>query len=118
MNIIKIDNDSYGTILVSWVICALLIFFIARFVRNAWVSVPVSAVFVVFMVFITWFFRVPDRNTPSPENHRLVTSVADGKVVIVERCTKRNSCNGNVSRYRCIWISSTSTAISGPLPAK
>ena len=37
------------------------------------------------MIFITWFFRVPNRNAPDEEDHRLVTSVADGKVVIVDK---------------------------------
>jgi len=84
-NLIKIDSNSYGTILFSWCICALLIFLVAYFIKIWWISVPVCAFFVIFMVFITWFFRVPNRNTPDEENPRLVTSVADGKVVIVEK---------------------------------
>ena len=85
MKFIKIDNDSYGTILVSWCICAVLIFLTARYIPILWISLPLCIAFVVFMVFITWFFRVPDRTTPNEENSRLVTSVADGKVVIVDR---------------------------------
>ena len=80
----KIDNDSYGTILTAWCICAVLIFLSARYIPIVWVSIPLCVFMVVFMVFITWFFRVPDRETPDSENERLVTSVADGKVVIVE----------------------------------
>ena len=85
MNWIKIDNDSYGTILTSWVVCALLIFLTAHFIKTLWVSIPICVVMVVFMVFITWFFRVPNRTAPDERNDRLVTSVADGKVVIVEK---------------------------------
>ena len=85
MNWIKIDSDSYGTILGSWCACAVLIFLAAHFIRNLWVSIPIATVLVVFMVFITWFFRVPNRTAPDARNDRLVTSVADGKVVIVER---------------------------------
>ena len=81
----KIDNDSYGTILTAWCICAVLIFLSARYIPIAWISIPLCAFMVVFMMFITWFFRVPDRETPDSENGRLVTSVADGKVVIVEK---------------------------------
>ncbi len=84
-NWIKIDRDSYGTILFSWLICSVLIFLVAHFFQSLWVSLPISFVLVVFMIFITWFFRVPNRNTPDPENMRLVTSVADGKVVIVDK---------------------------------
>jgi phosphatidylserine decarboxylase len=85
MKWIKIDDDSYGTILTSWCICAVLIFLAARFIPIWWVSVPLCVIFVVFMVFITWFFRVPNRETPFTDNDRLITSVADGKVVIVEK---------------------------------
>lgn len=85
MNWIKIDNDSYGTILGSWIGCAILIWLVAHFIHNLWISIPLSAIFVIFMVFITYFFRVPNRTAPELENDRLVTSVADGKVVIVEK---------------------------------
>ena len=85
MKWIKIDNDSYGTILTSWCICAVLIFLDAYFIHNLWISIPIAAALVVFMVFITWFFRVPNRTAPNALNNRLVTSVADGKVVIVEK---------------------------------
>ncbi|MBR1698703.1 MAG: phosphatidylserine decarboxylase family protein [Bacteroidales bacterium] len=85
MKFIKIDNDSYGTILVSWCICAVLIFLTARYIPILWISLPLCLIFVIFMVFITWFFRVPDRNIPDENDTQLVTSVADGKVVIVEK---------------------------------
>ena len=82
---IRIDKDSYETILAAWCVCAALIWLTAHFIHNPWISIPISAVLVVFMFFITWFFRVPDRTVPDYENDRLVTSVADGKVVIVEK---------------------------------
>ena len=82
---IRIDKDSYDTILVAWCVCAILIWMAAHFLHNPWFSIPISVVLVVFMFFITWFFRVPDRTIPDYENDRLVTSVADGKVVIVEK---------------------------------
>ena len=82
---IRIDKDSYETIFVSWCICAVLIWLSAHFIDNPWISIPLAVVFIIFMFFITWFFRVPDRTVPDYENDRLVTSVADGKVVIVEK---------------------------------
>ncbi len=84
MKWIKIDDDSYGTILVSWCICAVLIFLAARF-TPLWLNIPLCSILVIFMAFITWFFRVPNREAPEAENDRLVTSVADGKVVIVKK---------------------------------
>ena len=85
MKWIKIDNDSYGTIFFSWIVCAVLIFLSATFIRTLWITIPVMVVLLTFMVFITWFFRVPNREAPEAENDRLVTSVADGKVVIVKK---------------------------------
>ena len=96
----KIDNDSYGTILTSWCICAVLIFLSARYIPIVWISIPLCVFMVVFMVFITWFFRVPDRETPDSENERLVTSVADGKVVICEKVFEKE-----YLRKECIQIS-------------
>ena len=85
MKWIKIDRDSYGTILGSWAACAVLIFLTAHFIHNTWISLPICLLFVAFILFITWFFRVPNRTAPEPDNDRLVTSVADGKVVIVDK---------------------------------
>jgi phosphatidylserine decarboxylase len=100
MKWIKIDNDSYGTILTSWCVCAILIFLTAHFIKPLWISLPISATLVVFMVFITWFFRVPNRTAPDAENQRLVTSVADGKVVIVEKVMEKE-----FLKKECIQIS-------------
>ena len=82
---IRIDKDSYETIFAAWCVCAALIWLTAHFIHNPWISIPISVVLVVFMFFITWFFRVPDRTVPDYENDRVVTSVADGKVVILEK---------------------------------
>ncbi len=89
MKWIKIDRDSYGTILGSWAVCAVLIFLTAHFIPTLWVSLPICALWLLFIVFITWFFRVPDRTTPQESDLRVVTSVADGKVVIVEKVTEK-----------------------------
>jgi len=97
---IRIDKDSYETIFISWCVCAVLIWLTAHFIDNPWISIPLSAVFVIFMVFITWFFRVPDRMVPDYENDRLVTSVADGKVVILEKVFEKE-----YLRRECIQVS-------------
>ena len=55
MKWIKIDNDSYGTILTSWCICAVLIFLTARYIPLLWLSIPLCAAMVIFMVFIKYF---------------------------------------------------------------
>ncbi|MBR6933376.1 MAG: phosphatidylserine decarboxylase [Bacteroidales bacterium] len=85
MHWIKIDSDSYMTIFVSWCVCAILIWIVSHYIRNSWISLPISLILIMFMFFITWFFRVPNRTIPHAHDGRLVTSVADGKVVIVEK---------------------------------
>ena len=100
MKWIKIDNDSYGTIFVSWCVCSVLIFTVATLIRNLWITIPIAVVLLGFMVFITYFFRVPNRQAPDAENDRLVTSVADGKVVIVEKVFEKEYLN-----EECIQIS-------------
>ncbi len=100
MKWIRIDRDSYRTILGSWCICAVLIWLNAHFITNNWISIPISVLLVAFMVFITYFFRVPDRVPPEHGNDRLVTSVADGKVVILERVFEKE-----YLRRECIQVS-------------
>ena len=95
---IRIDKDSYGTILLAWCICALLIWCTAHFIRSLWVSIPIAVALVVFMVFITWFFRIPRRTIPEGDN--LVTSVCDGKVVIVEEAFENE-----FLKKKCIQVS-------------
>ena len=59
MNWIKIDSDSYGTIFGSWLVCAILIFLVAHFVHNIWISLPVSLVLVVFILYFQFFSDKP-----------------------------------------------------------
>ena len=80
---IRLDKDSRETILFAWLGGALILTPLWFFVDRLWITVPVTVVLFVFMCFVTWFFRVPERQAPAGE--RLVTSVADGKVVIVEK---------------------------------
>ena len=80
---IPIDKDSYGTILLAWLVCAALIAVIFLFIKPWWITVPLTVALVVFMVFITWFFRIPQRTIPEGEN--IVTSVCDGEVVEIAK---------------------------------
>ena len=96
----RIDSDSYNTIFGSWCVCAVLIWLNAYFIDNPWISIPISVLLVAFMVFITYFFRVPNRIPPEHGNHRLVTSAADGKVVILEKVYE-----GEYLKRECIQVS-------------
>lgn len=78
-----IHKDGWGTIFGIWIFCALMIWIVLHYIHYPYVSYPLAAVFVFFMGFVFFFFRVPQRETVKGEN--LVTSVADGEVVIVEK---------------------------------
>ena len=84
---IHLDKNSRGTILLAWLGGALVLTPLWLFVPCLWVTVPVTVILLIFMCFVTWFFRVPERQGPAGE--RLVTSVADGKVVIVEKAFEK-----------------------------
>jgi phosphatidylserine decarboxylase len=79
----RIDTDSYGTILGVAVVCLIFIVLALRFIQNPWISITLSIIFLFFALFVTWFFRVPERDRNISEN--VVTSVADGKVVILRK---------------------------------
>lgn len=80
----KIHKDCYKTIAVVWLICLILLFLIWRFLYNIlYVSIPLSAVLLFMMGFITYFFRLPRRETVQGDN--VLTAVADGEIVILEK---------------------------------
>ncbi len=78
----KIDKDSYGTIAIAWLFSALFIFALLKFLGGI-AAYILTGVLVLYAIFVTWFHRVPVRHTP--EGEKLVTSGADGKVVIIRR---------------------------------
>ena len=78
-----IHKDGWGTIAGIWAVSALLIFLVLRFIHLPFLSYTLVAVLAFFMCFVFFFFRVPQRK--SPEGDALVTSVADGEVVIIEK---------------------------------
>ena len=96
---IKIDKDSHGTIAKVWGILAILAVFALLLIHNAWVYVPILLLLILFAFFVFWFHRIPDRET-APGDERTVTSVADGKVVIVEEAYEHEFFKGD-----CIQVS-------------
>lgn len=79
----KIQKDSRGTVYCVSIACLALIAISLIFIKNPWVMWPFVAIFLWFTWFIIFFFRVPERERPQGDG--LVTSVADGKVVIIEK---------------------------------
>ena len=79
----KIDRDSIGSLALVYAICLVLGFLALRFIPLQWVAWPLIALLLWFCIWQTAFFRVPDRKRGG--GPRSVTSVADGRVVIVEK---------------------------------
>lgn len=84
MKFIVIDKDCWDVILIVWSIMLVLVICTGVFIKNRWISVPLILVFIVFAAFVFWFHRIPERDIPEGDG-RTVTSVADGKVVIIEK---------------------------------
>ena len=78
-----IHKDGLGTIAAIWLFCGLLIYLSLHFIAYQFISYPISAILIFFMIFVFFFFRVPKRHAAEGEN--VVTSVADGEVVIIEK---------------------------------
>ena len=99
MKRIIIDKDSKGTIATIWAILAVLAAIVCFLASNPWVRWPVLILLLAFAFFVFWFHRVPDRDLPDLDA-KVVTSVADGKVVIVDRVYEKEYVKGD-----CIQVS-------------
>ena len=95
---ITIDKDSKGTIASIWAVIAVIAVLIILFCNPLvqWIVLPIV---LIFAFFVFWFHRVPDRKLPEGDE-TLVTSVADGKVVIVDRVYEKEYVKGD-----CIQVS-------------
>lgn len=78
-----IHRNCYGTIFIVWLICGILTFLIFRYIPYIFISYPLAVIPMFFMGFVLFFFRVPNRTTVPGDN--VVTSVADGKVVVIDK---------------------------------
>ena len=79
----KLDRNTYGTVLLVYALSALAAFLLFRFVGGKWFVWVLTAGLVWVCVWQTLFHMVPDRHTPQGED--LVTAVSDGKIVIIEK---------------------------------
>ncbi len=79
----KLDKNSYGTILAVWVVYALLFLGVCLLTDLTWVRILVGAILFVAAFLCTIFFRVPERSGPG--NGQIITSVADGEIVLVDK---------------------------------
>lgn len=95
---IMIQKDCYGTIFIVWLICAPLTYVMMRFIPIPAIAYIFSIFPLTMMGFSLFFFRVPKRNTVQGDN--VVTSVADGRVVVIEKTYEKEYINGE-----CIQVS-------------
>lgn len=79
----KIQKDSKGTVYAVCGGCAVAMALTWIYVNSLAVSISVSVVLLWCTWFIIFFFRVPERTRPQGDG--LVTSIADGKVVIINK---------------------------------
>ena len=96
--VMTIHKDGRGTILGIWMLCAVLIYLPLHFIQCAYISYPLAALPAFLMIFVFYFFRVPHRETVQGES--IVTSAADGEVVIVEKVYEDEYIHGE-----CIQVS-------------
>ena len=78
-----IHKNCYGTILILWLVFLPLTYVILKFIPWPVLSYPLAAIPMFWMGFVLFFFRVPQRDRVGDRN--VVTSVADGKVVVIDK---------------------------------
>ena len=88
----KLDRDSYGKVALIWVCSVSIAIIFLDIVPLKVISWPVCALMIWFVTWQTWFFHVPSR--PASGDPRDVISVCDGTVVVAEKvfeeeCLKR-----------------------------
>ncbi len=93
-----IQKDCWRTILLIWAIGVPLVYLALRFIPWPILSYTLCVVPVAFMGFSLFFFRVPIRKTAPGDN--VVTSVADGQVVVIEKVFEKEYLN-----CECIQVS-------------
>ena len=93
-----IHKDCYNTIFAVWGICIGLMLLLFFFVPWAFVKYPLAAFLLYVMGFIVFFFRVPKRTVVEGSN--VVTAVADGKIVVIEKVFEKEHLN-----RECIQVS-------------
>ena len=83
----RLDKNSYGTVAAVLAVCLAGILLVLRFLNPLWLKILLCAIFAVLGAFIVFFFRVPERRRMG--SGTTVTSVADGKIVLVEKAMEK-----------------------------
>ena len=100
----RLDKNTYGTVLLIYAISVALIFVLLRFVPQWWIKWPLTLGLLWVCVWQTYFHMVPDRKAVGSD--RIVTAVSDGKVVFVETVHEPKYLNRDalmISVYMDFW---------------
>lgn len=76
-------KEGRGTILGVWLFCLVLIITLICLISNKFILIPLVVLTLGLMGFVTFFFRIPERTVVPGDN--VITSVADGEIVIVDK---------------------------------
>ena len=79
----RIDKNSRGTLALVFGFSALVSAALIIFVKIPWIVYPVVALMLWFCIWQLAFLRIPERERKGSDT--IVTSVADGRVVIIEK---------------------------------
>ena len=93
-----IHKDCIKTTFGIWFVSGVLIFLLLRFVSCPFIIYPLCSVLFFLMGFAVFFFRVPNRNVVPGD--KVITSVADGKIVVIEKVYE-----GEFLKKECIQVS-------------
>ena len=94
----RIDKNSRGTLALVFGFSALVSAALIIFVKIPWIVYPVVALMLWFCIWQLAFFRIPERERKGSDT--IVTSVADGRVVIIE-----NTYEKEYLKQECIQLS-------------
>lgn len=94
----KLDKNTYGTVLLVYLICGVLIFLLHRFVHIWWIVWPLTLGLLWVCAWQTAFHMVPRRGKAGSTT--LVSAVADGKIVHIEKAYEKD-----FLRRDCIMVS-------------
>lgn len=94
----KLDKNTYGTVLLVYLICGVLIFLLHRFVHTWWIVWPLTLGLLWVCAWQTAFHMVPRRGKAGSTT--LVSAVADGKIVHIEKAYEKD-----FLRRDCIMVS-------------
>lgn len=83
----RLDKNTYGTVLLVYLLSLCVIACVLIFVDYWWISIPLILLVVWFCGWQTLFHMVPDRDAVGTDS--IVSAVADGKIVYIGPATEK-----------------------------